>query len=88
MNAAICASVTVLALCATPHSLAASTFLNGTNITVAVGAGTSPGTFNNTFDNGSTIVKVIDAPSADAEEFHNQTTHIWYTATKPEAASS
>ncbi len=22
----------------------------------------------------------FDAPSADAEEFHDQTTHIWYTA--------
>lgn len=61
-------------------ALADSTYLNIDNITVEVGAGTSPGTFNNTFDNGQTILKVIDAPSADAEEFHNQTTHIWYTA--------
>lgn len=45
-----------------------------------VGAGTSPGTFNNTFDNGNTISKVIDAPSATAAEFHDQSTHIWYTA--------
>ena len=28
----------------------------------------------------TTIDKVIDAPSAGAEEFHNQTTHIWFTA--------
>ena len=49
-------------------------------IEVSVGAGTSPGTFNNTFLNGQTINKVIDAPSADAEEFHNQITHIWFTA--------
>lgn len=59
---------------------AAATYLNSSNITVAVGAGTSPGDFNNTFNNGATITKVIDAPSADAEEFHNQQTHIWYTA--------
>jgi hypothetical protein len=55
-------------------------YLNNTNITVAVGAGTSPGTFNNTFDSGQTIEKVIDAPSATASEFHNQTTHLWFTA--------
>lgn len=59
---------------------AAQTYLNGSNITVTVGAGTSPGGFNNTFNNGATITKVIDAPSAAAEEFHNQQTHIWYTA--------
>ncbi len=57
-------------------------YLNLDNITVAVGPNTSPGTFNNTFS-GGTIDKVIDAPSADAEEFHNQTTHIWFTADDP-----
>ena len=55
-------------------------YLNNTNMTVAVGPGTSPGTFNNTFSSGATIEKVIDAPSADATEFHNQSTHIWFTA--------
>jgi hypothetical protein len=57
-------------------------YLNKDLISVAVGAGTSPGTFNNTFTNspGLTIEKVIDAPSADAEEFHDQDTHIWFTA--------
>ncbi|NNF17380.1 MAG: PEP-CTERM sorting domain-containing protein [Gammaproteobacteria bacterium] len=57
-------------------------YLNIDNISVSVGAGTSPGTFNNTFNGGQTIDKVIDAPSADAEEFHNQTTHIWFTASE------
>ncbi len=57
-----------------------SIYLNIDNISVAVGSGTSPGSFNNTFNNGQTINKVIDAPSADSEEFHNQTTHIWFTA--------
>ncbi len=61
-------------------ALAAPVYLNNTNITVAVGPGTSAGTFNNTFAGGATIEKVIDAPSADAEEFHNQATHIWFTA--------
>ncbi len=60
--------------------LAESIYLNIDNISVAVGPGTSPGTFNNTFSGGQTIDKVIDAPSADAEEFHTQTTHIWFTA--------
>ncbi len=57
-------------------------YLNKDLITVAVGAGTSPGSFNNTFTNspGLTIEKVIDAPSAAAEEFHDQNTHIWFTA--------
>jgi len=55
-------------------------YLNIDNISVSVGDGTSPGSFNNTFGGGQTIDKVIDAPSADAQEFHNQTTHIWFTA--------
>lgn len=62
--------------CATAQSV----YLNKDNISVTVGAGTSPGSFNNTFANGATIEKVIDAPSAAAAEFHNQQTHIWFTA--------
>ncbi len=60
----------------------ASVYLNKDLITVAVGAGTSPGSFNNTFTNspGLTILKVIDAPTATSPEFHNQDTHIWFTA--------
>jgi hypothetical protein len=58
----------------------ASVYLNEDLITVAVGPGTSPGSFNNTFNNGQTIGKVIDAPTADASEIHTQTTHIWFTA--------
>lgn len=61
--------------------LAADTvYLNRDNISVAVGPGTSPGSFQNTFDGGRTIEKVIDAPSADAPEVHDQATHIWFTA--------
>lgn len=56
-------------------------YLNIDNITVSVGPGTSDGSFNNTFNGGNTIDKVIDAPSADTEEFHDQSTHIWFTAT-------
>lgn len=72
-----------LLLAAAPlqQALAAGTvYLNKDNISVAVGAGTSAGDFNNTFNNGQTIAKVIDAPTADAAEFHDQTTHIWFTA--------
>lgn len=76
------ATILVL-LGASASSQAESTYLNINNISVAVGSGTSPGTFNNTFNNGQTINKVIDAPSADAAEFHNQTTHIWFTASSP-----
>lgn len=78
---ALAAASAGLCVLGTPLAAAAdSIYLNIANITVAVGPGTSPGTFNNTFDGGSTIAKVIDAPSADAEEFHDQVTHIWYTA--------
>lgn len=70
-------------LAATCQPALADVYLNQSNITVAVGAGTSAGSFNNTFANGATIAKVIDAPSADAEEFHNQSTHIWFTASEP-----
>jgi hypothetical protein len=73
----------VAVLCTSPTLLLAeSIYLNVDNISVAVGPGTSPGTFNNTFSVGQTIDKVIDAPSADAEETHSQTTHIWFTATQ------
>lgn len=69
--------------CASPAQ--ASVFLNKDLITVAVGAGTSSGTFNNTFTNspGLTIQKVIDAPTAASAEIHNQDTHIWFTADNP-----
>lgn len=72
--------IITLSIFATGSVFAAPVYLNFDNISVAVGSGTSPGSFNNTFNNGNTIDKVIDAPSADAEEFHNQTTHIWFTA--------
>ena len=62
------------------NAVAAPIYLNESSISVSVGSGTSPGSFNNTFSGGQTINKVIDAPSATSEEFHNQTTHIWYTA--------
>ena len=73
-------SGTLLALITAASISAVPVYLNQSNITVEVGANTSPGTFNNTFANGATIDKVIDAPSADAEEFHDQATHIWFTA--------
>lgn len=76
-----------LATCVAAFSMAGmapahaqTVYLNQSNITVSVGAGTSPGTFNNTFASGATITKVIDSATADAAEFHNQQTHIWYTA--------
>lgn len=71
-----------LACAAGAPALAQSVYLNIDNIDVQVGPGTSPGSFNNTFANGATISKVIDAPTATAAEFHNQSTHIWYTATE------
>ena len=70
----------VIYMIGTTNTFATPIYLNNTNISVTVGGGTSNGSFNNTFDNGISIEKVIDAPSAIAEEFHNQTTHIWFTA--------
>ncbi|NNU14878.1 PEP-CTERM sorting domain-containing protein [Parvularcula sp. ZS-1/3] len=72
------AAITAAGLALAPSAQAA-TYLNIDNISVSVGAGTTATTSNNTFNNGQTIDKVIDAPSADAEEFHNQTTHIWFS---------
>lgn len=54
-------------------------YLNQDNISVEVGAGTTATTSNNTFANGNTIDKVIDAPTADAAEVHDQNTHIWFS---------
>ena len=68
------------AVCALGSAAQAAVYLNKDLISVSVGDGTSPGTFNNTFNNGETIDKVIDAPSAAAEEFHDQETHLWFTA--------
>ena len=62
-----------------PALKATPIYLNIDNITVEVGAGTTATTSNNTFANGNTIDKVIDAPTADALEFHNQNTHVWFT---------
>lgn len=73
---AVVAAATVLG---TGAASAATVYLNHTNITVSVGPGTGEGTANNTYDRGFGIEKVIDAPSADAEEIHDQDTHIWYT---------
>lgn len=75
--------VASLSLIPTAGALAVPVYLNNTNITVAVGSGTSPGTFNNTFNGGATIEKAIDAPSATTLEFHDQATHIWFTAAAP-----
>jgi len=74
-------SIAAAAFCGAAVPLHAQTvYLNQDNMSVSVGSGTSPGSFNNTFANGATIGKVIDAPTADAAEFHDQQTHIWYTA--------
>lgn len=63
----------------TTAAFAAPVYLNESLISVRVGPGTTATTSNNTFSNGQTINKVIDAPTAEAEEFHNQTTHIWFS---------
>lgn len=69
-----------LALCA--QDPGSALYLNVDNITVRVGDGTSEGNLHGSLD-GPLIDKVIDAPSADASEIHNQITHIWFTASTP-----
>lgn len=70
---------------AAASALAAPVYLNYTNTTVTVGANTTPGSWNNTVSASiystleEALIKVIDAPSADATEVHSQPTHIWYT---------
>lgn len=60
-------------------AFAAPVYLNESLINVSVGPGTTATTSNNTFASGETINKVIDAPTADAEEIHSQQSHIWYS---------
>ncbi|MEQ8936146.1 MAG: hypothetical protein RIE56_10190 [Amphiplicatus sp.] len=74
------AALGAFAIIGAGSAFAAPVYLNQSNISVSVGAGTSAGSFNNTFNGGQTIDKVIDAPSADASEVHSQTSHIWFTA--------
>lgn len=79
-RAHVAALVAVLGLASALPGWAQTVYLNQDNIAVSIGSGTSAGTFNNTFVGGATITKVIDAPTADSPEFHNQGTHIWFTA--------
>ncbi len=76
MRAIFCGAA---ALLAAASANAVPVYLNESNISVALGAGTTATTSNNTFSGGATIDKVIDAPSADALEFHDQSTHIWFS---------
>lgn len=79
-RAHVAALVAFLGLASALPGQAQTVYLNQDNIAVSIGAGTSAGTFNNTFAGGATITKVIDAPTAASPEFHNQATHIWFTA--------
>ena len=64
-------------------AMAVPIYLEQSLIDVSVGDRTSEGSFNNTFSGGATIDKTIDAPSADATEFHTQATHIWFSTGVP-----
>lgn len=69
------AALNVVAL----QAAAAPVYLNVDNITVAIGGNSTYTTSNNTFNGGQTVNKIIDAPTADASESHNQTTHNWFS---------
>lgn len=58
---------------------AEAVYLNVDNMDVEIGVNSTYSTSNDTFSYGGTIDKVIDAPTAASEEFHDQFTHIWFT---------
>ena len=64
-----------LAACAVPAA-AQAVYLNSANIDVALGASMVAEPFANRTAAAS-LASVIDAPSADAGEVHNQSTHVW-----------
>ena len=57
-------------------SLAAPVYLNSSNISVALGASMSAEPFANQ-TTATSLANVIDAPSADAAENHDQPSHVW-----------
>jgi hypothetical protein len=71
-------ALALVALAALPMT-ANALYLNQSNMTVSIGNLSTYTSTNNTFNNGATIVKAIDAPSAVATEDHNQTTHLWFS---------
>ena len=56
--------------------LSQSVFLNGTNSSVALGETMAVEPFVNR-STADSLASIIDLPTADATEFHNQSTHIW-----------
>ena len=55
---------------------AAPVYLNFQNITVALGASMAAEPFANR-TTADSLASIIDAPSADASENHDQSTHVW-----------
>lgn len=56
--------------------LSQSVFLNDTNSSVALGPTMAAEPFANR-STADSLASVIDLPTADATEFHNQSTHVW-----------
>lgn len=63
-------------LALTTSATADPIYLNFTNISVDLGASMPADPFANR-GTAESLASVIDAPSADAAEFHTQSTHIW-----------
>ena len=59
---------------------AAILYLNNQNISVALGSSMAAEPFANR-SAASSLASIIDAPSADASELHNQSTHVWVSGT-------
>jgi PEP-CTERM motif len=75
MYKGLAALVVAIAATAVPCS-AQSVYLNNTNSTVALGASMAPNPFANR-TTAASLASIIDAASATASEFHNQSTHVW-----------
>ncbi|QEF96054.1 hypothetical protein Mal15_00800 [Stieleria maiorica] len=70
--------VMVMACCLlwTSSGHAEMVFLNNSNATVALGASMAAEPFANR-STAASLASIMDLPSADATEFHNQSTHVW-----------
>jgi len=68
-------SLVAILATATP-GIANAAYLNDQNITVSLGSSMTANPFANR-SAADSLASIIDAPSASASEFHNQSTHVW-----------
>jgi hypothetical protein len=69
-------SILTFMLLSSLSSASNGVYLNDQNITVSLGSSMAAEPFANRTAAAS-LASIIDAPSATADEFHNQSTHVW-----------